>query len=103
MLEDLLRQASLTVHTAANLLRRLSTNPWLNSVEITAVIPVGATSVTVLHGLGRTLNGAAVIGASSVSPSVVAQLPGDDAQTHVTILASAAVAVSDLTVKLRAY
>lgn len=102
MLEDLLRQASLTVHTAANLLRRLSTNPWINSVEVVAVIPAGATEVTVLHGLGRTLNGATVIGASAATPGVVAQLPGTDAQTHVTVLASAA-PLADLTVKLRAY
>lgn len=102
MLEDLLRQASLTVHTAANLLRRLSTNPWINSVEVTVVIPVGATSVTALHGLGRTLNGAVVVGASAATPGVVAQIPGTDAATHVTILADAA-PLADLTIKLRAY
>jgi hypothetical protein len=103
MLEELLQQASLTVHTCANLLRKLATNPWTNSVDLTVVFPAGETEVSFLHGLGRTMNGAMIVGMSNtllVDPTV--SLPRANAQTHVTIMAQVG-PISDTTVKLRVY
>ena len=99
----LLQQASLTIHTAANLLRKLATNPWTNSVDLVVVFPAGETEVSFVHGLGRTMNGAMIVGMSStllVDPTVA--LPGANAQTHVTIMAAVG-PVADTTVKLRVY
>lgn len=99
--EEMLRQASLTVFTAASLLRGLKTNPWINSVEVTAVVPAGITSVPVLHGLGRAFNGAVVVGASRAALPLVL-LPDSAAETHLTVVLFSALG-TDLTLKLRVY
>lgn len=100
MLEELLARASLTVETAATLLRRLATNPWVSSADRTAVIPAGALFVTIRHGLGRVLTGAAVVGATDASVIVSVDLTPD--VEFVTVRISA-VHLSDFTIKLRVY
>ncbi len=100
MLDELLRQASLTVHTGANLLRRLATNPWLWGAECAVVIPAGETSGSTLHGLGRAMNGAVVIGATDASRTVSVDISNDT--TSVTARISA-VSGADFTVRLRVY
>jgi hypothetical protein len=102
MLEELLRKASLTVETAGALLRRLSANPWLYGTEVTVTIPAGETFASVRHGLGRGMNGAVVVGATSADVAVSVDLPGADAETTVTVRL-AAVQGSDFVVKVRAY
>jgi hypothetical protein len=100
MLEELLRRASLTLETAASLLRRLSTNPWLSGTEVTAVVPAGSAFVSVPHGLGRAMNGAAIVG--STDASLRASVDLSSSTTIVTVRLSAA-AGSDFSVKLRVY
>ena len=101
MFEELLRQASLTVSTAASLLRRLATNPWIQSTDVAVTITAGITSVPVRHGLGRAFTGAAVVGASRACIPVVLS-PDGDAETHLTVVLFSAL-VNDVTLKLRVY
>jgi hypothetical protein len=102
MLDELLRQASLTVFTAASLLRDLQRSAFFRSVDLTLVIPAGQTSVTVPHGLGRAFTGAAVVGQSSTASAPAVSLPGTDAQTHLTVSLLVG-PLADLTVRLRVY
>lgn len=99
VLDDLLARASLTVETAASLLRRLADTPWLASVPVTAVVPAGQTSVTVRHGLGRAMNGAVVVGASSAA-TISVDISADP--VFLTVRLSSA-PLADFTVKLRAF
>lgn len=100
MLEDLLRQASLTVATAASLLRRLSTATWLQGAELTVTVPAGETSAAALHGLGRSMNGAVVLGTTDASRTVSIDLSRDP--LYVTVRLSSA-AVADFQVKVRVH
>lgn len=102
-LETLLQQASLTVHTAANLLRKLSTNPWINSVDLTVQYPAGVTSLSIPHGLGRTMNGAMIVGLSTPTLSdITVRLPGNEAQKYL-VLQSGAPLVAAVVVRIRAF
>jgi hypothetical protein len=102
-LETLLQQASLTVHTAANLLRKLSTNPWINSVDLTVQYPAGVTSLSIPHGLGRTMNGAVIVGLSTPTLSdITVRLPGNEAQKYL-VLQSGAPLVAAVVVRIRAF
>ncbi len=99
MLEEILRRASLTVETAATLLRRLSTNPWIWGTDVTITVPVGATSATALHGLQHALNGAVVCGATDATVTVATDSPSADT-VRVRLSATAAY---PFTVKLRCF
>ncbi len=99
MLEDLLQRASLTAETAATLLRRLSTNPWLWGTTVTVTVPTGAAAATVLHGLGHALNGAVVCGQTDATVTVAADSPTDGS---VRVRLSATVAYPFI-VKLRCF
>lgn len=99
-LEDLLRQAGLTSVAVADLLRSLAKSPLAQPAEITAVIPTGATSVTVRHGLPRAASGAFVIAATDASRTVSVDIPTSPTTLVVRISSAAS---SDFTVKLRAF
>lgn len=101
MLEDILRQASLSAQSLAALLRRLAVSPWIHSVDLTVTVVTGATSATALHGLGRTANGAAVVGATDASRTISVDLPSTSLDTVTVRLSSAA--ASDFQIKLRVY
>jgi len=101
MFEDFLRQASLTVFTAASLIRRLRDSAWIQSVDLPVTIPAGITSMPVRHGLGRAFTGAAVVGASRACIPVVLS-PDEDAETHLTVVLFSAL-VNDVTLKIRVY
>lgn len=100
--ETLLQLTSESVASLAALLRRLANNPWIKSVDLIATIPAGETSVTVEHGLGRTLNGAVVVGQDDPSHNVTVELPGPGADTFVVIHSDAPPSAS-FRVKLRIY
>lgn len=101
MLEDLLQRASLTVETAATLLRRLSANPWIWGTTVSVTVATGDTSATALHGLGHGLNGAIVCGQTDATRYVTTDLSTSD-DGSVTVRLSAA-AASPFTVKLRCF
>lgn len=100
MFEDLLRLSQQTASTLASLIRRWVADPLLRSVQLEATIPVGLSTVTVAHGLGRAHNGAFVVGASAPYGLTV-DYPTDD--TTLTIRADAVVIITDLTIRLRVF
>lgn len=100
MLEELLARASLTLETAATLLRRLAASAWISSVDCPVTVPAGALFASARHGLGRSMNGAAVVGATDASVTVSVDLSADPEFVTVRI---SAVSPSDFTVKLRVY
>jgi hypothetical protein len=103
--EDLLNQANLTVAAFAPLLHRLLNSPFWRAVDCTVVIPVGATSASALHGLGRRYNGAAVVGLSA--PTAVAVAPpgsgAGDPATQLTVSVASAIVGTPLTVYLKVF
>lgn len=98
-LDVLLRQANLNGNQVAELLRALSVRTY---VDVVAVVPAGASTVTVLHGLGRAMNGALVGGLSNPAVAASVSLPGTAAGTSVTVNLSSA-PVTATTVLLRVY
>ena len=102
MFEELLRRASLTVETAATLLRKVTGSPWFNSVDLVVTFPAGATEITPLHGLGRAMNGAIIV--AQENPTIVDFTVGfPTSATTVVIRAVGAAPLSDVTLKLRVY
>lgn len=100
MLEELLARASLTLETAATLLRRLSIDPWIYGTDRAATIPAGLTFVTIRHGLGRAMNGAVIVGCTDASVTASVDISRD--VEFVTVRISA-VSPADFTVKLRCF
>jgi hypothetical protein len=92
-MEELLRALSLSTSALAARLRQVFESPVVRAKIITATIPIGGTSVSVSHGLGRAFRGACIAG-SSAAVALVVDLPGRDADRYLIVRASAAVAAA---------
>ncbi len=99
---DVLKLTQQTGSSLATFLRKLVGDPFNKGRTFDAVIPVGAQDLRIEHGLGRTLNGAAVVGLSADN-YVFAFLPDADAGKFVKLRTLAPVATNPLTVRLRVY
>lgn len=94
---DLLQRLSLDVTGLANLLRDVLASPIVRGQIVTVVMLSGGTTVTSKHGLGRSAQAAAVIGASAAGAFTVDLVSGTG--DSITVRASAAVG-SNVTIRL---
>ena len=92
-MQELLQALSLNTSALAARLRVVFDSPVVRAKIVTAVIPQGATSISISHGLGRAFRGACIAG-SSAAVVLVVDLPGRDADRYLVVRSSAAVAAA---------